>query len=118
MVTRPGVKKKPSRLWVGNIQLGIDSGRQLMNSPLGSPACSAASSFAICAAAALFHGTGSVLMRRSWSVMFGVQTPLQSGRLARADQSFGSGGGLMTTGPEAALGGLTTIPTSAVAASM
>src|ERR1700679_3862657 len=96
----------------------MDSGKQLMNSPLGSPACSAASSFAICAAAALFHGTGSVLIRRCWSVMFGVQTPLQSGRLARADQSFCSGGGLMMVGPEAALGGLATIPASAVATNM
>src|SRR5271156_3623098 len=117
MVTRPGVKRNSSALCVSNIQLGIDSGKQLMNSPLGSPDCSAASSFAICTAAALFHGTGSALIRRAWSVMFGVQTPLQSGRLARADQSLGSGGGLVTAGAEAASGGLTTIATSALATS-
>src|SRR4051812_20409306 len=99
-VTRPGVNKNSRALWVISIQLGMDSGRQFTNSPLGSPAFSAATSLAICAAAAGFQGTGSPLIRASWSDMLGVQTPLQSGSFARADQSAGCGGGL-TTGSSA-----------------
>src|ERR1700730_9117727 len=96
MVTRPGVNKNSRALCVISIQLGMDSGRQFTNRPLGSPAPSAAISLATWAAAAGFHGMGSVLIRAFWSVMLGVQTPLQSGNLARAAQSAACGGGLIT----------------------
>src|ERR1700679_448778 len=49
--------------------------------------------------------------------MLGVQTPLQSGRPASADQSFAWGGGLMTV-PAMAAGACTASPTSAVAATL
>jgi hypothetical protein len=39
-------------------------------------------------------------MRLTWSVMFGVQVPLQSGSFARAAQSAGVAG--VSTAPEAA----------------
>src|SRR5882757_8442208 len=95
-----------------SIQLGMDSGRQFTNRPLGSPASSAASSFAIWAAAAGFQGGGADFMRAFWSDMLGVQTPLQSGSLASAAQSAACGGGLVSgsTAPAAA-----PVPTTATA---
>src|SRR6266705_426560 len=74
----------------------MDSGRQFTYKPLGSPASSAAMSFAICLAAAAVQGMGSFLMRAFWSDMLGVHTPLQSGSFASAAQSAGCGGGLIT----------------------
>src|SRR5882724_182712 len=96
MVTRPGVNRNSSALCVISIQLGMDSGRQFTNMPFGSPASSAAMSLEIWAAAAAVQGMGSVLMRAFWSDMLGVHTPLQSGSFARAAQSAGCGGGLIT----------------------
>src|ERR1700686_1086394 len=49
-------------------------------------------------AAVSFHGGGLVLTCTSWSLIFGFQTPLQSGSLARSAQSCAVGGGLMTVG--------------------
>src|SRR5580692_9929754 len=49
--------------------------------------------------------------------MLGVQTPLQSGRMASADQSFACGGGLMRV-PAMAAGTCTASPTSAAAATL
>src|SRR5689334_4716680 len=42
------------------------------------------------------HGGIFVLTCASWSVIFGFQTPLQSGSFARSAQSFAVGGGLIT----------------------
>src|SRR5579862_8041760 len=96
MVTRPGVNRNSMALCVISIQLGIASGRQFTNRPLGLPASSAFISLATWAAAAGFQGMGSVLIRASWSDKLGVQTPLQSGNFARAAQSPACGGGLIT----------------------
>src|ERR1035438_1589620 len=49
-------------------------------------------------AAASFQGAGLVLIWVSWSLIFGFQTPLQSGSLPRSAQSCAVGGGLMMVG--------------------
>src|ERR1700692_4138403 len=49
-------------------------------------------------AAVSFQGGGLVLTWASWSVIFGFQTPLQSGSLPRSVQSCAVGAGLMIVG--------------------
>src|SRR5579871_6440503 len=98
MVTRPGVNRISIALWVTSIHDGSASGRQLEKTRKGRPAFSSANIFWIFLAAASFHGGGLVLTCASWSVIFGFQTPLQSGNLARSAQSCAVGGGLMTGG--------------------
>src|ERR1700686_1700033 len=96
IVTRPGVNRISIALWVTSIHDGIASGRQLTKIGGGRPAFSSSNMWAIFAAAFAFHGGGLVLIWASWSVIFGFQTPLQSGSLARSAQSCALGGGLMT----------------------
>src|SRR5579863_6923784 len=98
MVTRPGVNRISMALWVTSIQDGWASGRQLAKISVGRPAFSSANIFWIFLAAASFHGGGLVLICASWSVIFGFQTPLQSGSLAISAQSCAVGGGLMIAG--------------------
>src|SRR5260370_42398178 len=61
----------------------------------GRPAFSSAHIFSTSFATFSFHGGGMLRSRRSWSVMFGFHTPLQSGSLARSAQSCADGGGVM-----------------------
>ena len=75
-------------LWVTSIQDGIASGRQLTKIGGGRPAFSSANIFSIRAAALGVQGGGLVFTCASWSVIFGFQTPLQSGSLARSAQSL------------------------------
>src|SRR6266851_3294236 len=96
IVTRPGVKSNSMALWVTSIQDGMASGRQFTKIGGGRPAFSSANIFSICAAAFGVHGGGLDFTCRSWSVIFGFHTPLQSGSLARSAQSLPVGGGLMT----------------------
>src|ERR1035441_2922875 len=98
MVTRPGVNRTSMALWVTSIQDGCASGRQLEKIRRGRPAFSSANICRIFLAAASFHGGGLVLTWASWSLIFGFQTPLQSGNLPRSAQSWADGGGLMTVG--------------------
>src|SRR5579864_8295526 len=98
MVTRPGVNRISMALWVTSIQDGCASGRQFAKISVGRAAFSSANMCATFLAAASFHGGGLVLTCASWSVIFGFQTPLQSGSLARSVQSCAVGGGLMTGG--------------------
>src|SRR6266849_1775783 len=98
MVTRPGVNRISIALWVTSIHDGIASGRQSTKMGGGRPAFSSSNIQAIFAAALAFHGGGLVLTWASWSVIFGFQTPLQSGSLARSAQSCAVGAGLMTVG--------------------
>src|SRR5579863_4217053 len=98
MVTRPGVNRISMALWVTSIQDGCASGRQFAKISVGRPAFSSANICATFLAAASFHGGGLVLTCASWSVIFGFQTPLQSGNSARSAQSCAVGGGLMTGG--------------------
>src|SRR3984957_2792773 len=98
MVTRPGVNRISIALWVTSIQDGCASGRQLEKISRGRPAFSSANMNAIFLAAASFHGGGLVLTWASWSLIFGFQTPLQSGSLPRSVQSCAVGGGLITLG--------------------
>src|SRR6202011_3431233 len=98
MVTRPGVNRISMALWVTSIQEGCASGKQLEKTRKGLPAFSSANIFAIFLAASSFHGGGLLLTWASWSVIFGFQTPLQSGSLARSAQSCAVGAGLMTVG--------------------
>src|SRR4029077_1453068 len=98
MVTRPGVNSISIALWVTSIQDGCASGRQLAKIRRGRPAFSSANICSTFLAAASFHGGGLVLTWASWSVIFGFQTPLQSGNLAISAQSWAVGGGLMTLG--------------------
>src|SRR6516164_2238525 len=98
MVTRPGVNRISIALWVTSIQDGCASGRQLAKIRRGRPAFSSANICSTFLAATSFHGGGLVLTCASWSVIFGFQTPLQSGSLARSAQSCAVGGGLITDG--------------------
>src|SRR5215475_15014230 len=98
IVTRPGVKRNSMALWVTSIHDGIASGRHSTKIGGGRPAFSSAAMCSACLAAFSFHGGGLVFACRSWSVIFGFHTPLQSGSLARSAQSLGVGGGLMTAG--------------------
>src|ERR1700761_500769 len=91
IVTLPGVNRNSIALCVISIQLGMDSGRQLTNRPFGFPAFSALSNLATSAAAFGFQGGGLLRMRAPWSDRLGVQTPLQSGSLARSAQSRACG---------------------------
>src|SRR5450755_1353101 len=98
MVTRPGVNRISIALWVTSIQDGWASGRQLEKIRRGRPAFSSANMNSIFLAAVSFQGGGLVLTWASWSLIFGFQTPLQSGSLARSAQSWAVGAGLMTVG--------------------
>src|ERR1700676_1102591 len=98
MVTRPGVNRISMALWVTSIQDGCASGRQLEKISRGRPAFSSANMNAIFLAAASFQGGGLVLTWASWSLIFGFQTPLQSGSFPRSAQSWGVGAGLMIDG--------------------
>src|SRR5262249_4931475 len=98
MVTRPGVNRISIALWVTSIQDGCASGRQLEKIRRGRPAFSSPNMASIFLAATSFHGGGLVLTCASWSVIFGFQTPLQSGSLPRSAQSWTVGGGLITDG--------------------
>src|SRR3954469_9143748 len=98
IVTRPGVNRISIALWVTSIQDGWLSGKQPKKTNGGRPAFSSANMKSICFLAFSFQGGGLVLTWASWSVIFGFQTPLQSGSLAMSAQSFGVGGGLMTAG--------------------
>src|SRR5450755_2762355 len=98
MVTRPGVNRISIALWVTSIQDGWASGRQLEKIRRGRPAFSSANMNAIFFAATSFQGGGLVLTWASWSLIFGFQTPLQSGSLPRSAQSWADGGGLMMLG--------------------
>src|ERR1700690_3182271 len=98
MVTRPGVNRISMALWVTSIQDGCASGRQLEKIRRGRPAFSSANISWIFLAASSFHGGGLVLAWASWSLIFGFQTPLQSGNLAISAQSWAEGAGLMTVG--------------------
>src|SRR3954453_3242047 len=98
MVTRPGVNRNSMALWVTSIHDGMASGRQFTKIGGGRPAFSSANIFSTWAAAFGVHGGGLVLTCRSWSVIFGFHTPLQSGSFARSAHSFAVGGGLMTVG--------------------
>src|SRR5690242_5762048 len=98
IVTRPGVNRTSMALWVTSIQDGCASGRQLAKIKRGRPAFSSANICSTFFAATSFHGGGLLLTCASWSVIFGFQTPLQSGNLARSAQSCAVGGGLMTVG--------------------
>src|ERR1700743_2433677 len=85
-------------LWVTSIQEGCASGKQLEKTRKGLPAFSSANIFAIFLAASSFHGGGLLLTWASWSVIFGFQTPLQSGSLPISAQSWAVGAGLITAG--------------------
>src|SRR3984885_964923 len=98
MVIRPGVNRISIALWVTSIQDGCASGRQLEKISRGRPAFSSANMNSIFLAAASFQGGGLVLTWASWSLIFGFQTPLQSGSLPRSVQSWAVGAGLMTVG--------------------
>src|SRR5438067_12959755 len=98
MVTRPGVNRISIALWVTSIQVGWLSGKQPKKTSGGRPAFSSANIKSICFLAFSFHGGGLVLTWASWSVIFGFQTPLQSGNLAMSAQSCAVGGGLMMAG--------------------
>src|SRR6478752_1930414 len=98
MVTRPGVNRISIALWVTSIQDGCASGRQFEKMRRGRPAFSSANMASIFLAATSFQGGGLVLTCASWSVIFGFQTPLQSGSLARSVQSCAVGGGLIADG--------------------
>src|SRR5215467_7856200 len=98
MVTRPGVNRISIALWVTSIHDGCASGRQFEKMRRGRPALSSANMASIFLAASSFQGGGLVLTCASWSVIFGFQTPLQSGSLARSAQSCAVGAGLITDG--------------------
>src|SRR3984957_2655074 len=98
MVTRPGVNRISIALWVTSIQEGCASGRQLEKIRRGRPAFSSANMNSIFFAATSFQGGGLVLTWASWSLIFGFQTPLQSGSLPRSVQSCAVGAGLITVG--------------------
>src|ERR1700677_162234 len=98
MVMRPGVNRISMALWVTSIHDGCASGRQLEKISRGRPAFSSANMNSIFLAAAAFQGGGLGLTWASWSLIFGFQTPLQSGSLPRSAQSWAVGGGLITVG--------------------
>src|SRR5258708_38760712 len=98
MVTRPGVNRISSALWVTSIQDGWLSGKQPKKTSGGRPAFSSANINSICFLAFSFHGGGLVLTWASWSLIFGSHTPLQSGNLAMSAQSCAVGAGLIMAG--------------------
>src|SRR5476651_2433547 len=95
IVTRPGVNRISIALWVISIHDGCASGRQSGKMRTGRPAFSSANICSIFLAACSFQGGGLVFIWASWSVIFGFQTPLQSGSLPMSVQSCGVGGGFM-----------------------